>query len=56
MKKQEYACDKCGVESHIFHDDHADVISVVHLMEEDHKKWSPECDLPVENLRVINDV
>jgi hypothetical protein len=43
MVRQEYNCIKCGVESHVDVDDHADVWSVVQAINADHRKWSPEC-------------
>lgn len=52
--RQEYECEKCGVESHVNVDRHEDVMSVVYKLEADHKKWSPECDQPVRKLRVRN--
>ncbi|KKK56653.1 hypothetical protein LCGC14_3062360 [marine sediment metagenome] len=54
MKRQEYWCEICGVESHVLHRHDAGVMEVVHLLDDDHKKWSPECDTPATKLRVWN--
>jgi hypothetical protein len=53
MKRQEYICDECGLESHVKFKESAGIIYVVHLIADDHKKWSPECKCPVDRLRCV---
>lgn len=49
----EYWCEKCGVESRVDIEDHADVWSVVQAIEADHRKRSPECKTNIrETIRV----
>jgi len=55
VKTQEYYCEKCGLESHIYHREDDDMLTVVRLIEENHNKWSPECTQPTTMLRVINE-
>ena len=54
MGRQEYWCEKCGIESHILHNDHAGVGEVVYLLDDDHKKLSPECNNLVTKLIILN--
>lgn len=55
MKRQEYICDECELESHIFFQEREGVMSVIHKISDDHRKWSPECSNPVYKLRVIRE-
>lgn len=41
--RQEYLCDACGVESHVYLDEDEGVWSAVEKIKADHRKWSPEC-------------
>jgi hypothetical protein len=50
---QEFICDKCGLESHVHIGEHEDVMTVVHKIEAEHKKWSPECSNGYRELRVV---
>lgn len=54
MKRQEYYCEECGVESHVMHESDEELNTVVRKIAADHRKWSPECKTRVERLRVIN--
>lgn len=46
----EYVCEKCGVESHVYAEDAADVWDVAQKIRVDHRKWSPECNGDVRVL------
>lgn len=52
--RQEYFCEKCGLQGYIHVDEHEDVMSAVNKLEAGHYLWSPECDQPVRKLRVVN--
>lgn len=52
---QQFICDKCGLESHVHITEGEDVMSAVHKIEDEHKKWSPECTNNYRELRVILD-
>jgi len=54
MEKQEYFCEKCELKSTVHYYKGEDVISVVHLIEDDHRSRSPDCNCPVTELIVIN--
>lgn len=53
-QEQRWACEKCKATGSVKHEQHADVISVVYLIEDDHKRVSPECDQPVRGIRLVN--
>jgi hypothetical protein len=55
MKRQEYVCDECELESHIFFQEREDVMSVIHKISDDHRKRSPKCLNPVCKMRVIKE-
>ena len=54
MATQSYVCDECGLQSHITYSEREGVISGIHKIQADHKKWSPECQCPLEELRAVN--
>lgn len=56
MKRQEYLCDECGLESHVYYNDLSYLLEVVNLIDADHKKRSPKCSTPVSRLRIINEL
>ena len=51
--KQEYYCEGCGVESHVYYYENEGAYSVIQKIERDHKKWSPECHKTFVDLRII---
>jgi hypothetical protein len=51
--QQKWKCDICGKEGSVNLPEHIDVMSVVDDIEDDHKKISPDCTNPVENIRVL---
>jgi hypothetical protein len=50
-KSQKWCCEVCRREGTVEHDEHADVHTVTNMIEEDHKRISPDCDCPVRKLR-----
>jgi len=53
---QEYKCEKCGFKGKVSHKGHADVMTVVYLIEDNHQKNSPECIEDMAMIRVINGI
>ncbi len=51
--KQEYCCEGCGAESHVYYNEDEGAYSVILKIERDHKKWSPECNKTFVELRII---
>src|SRR5688500_1673658 len=43
MTRQEFSCERCGVESHINLDSYGSVYENCERIRTDHQKWSPEC-------------
>lgn len=52
--KQRWACEKCAQTGVVRYQLRGDVMSVVLLIEDDHKRVSPTCDQPVSGIRVLN--
>lgn len=52
MEIQNYFCGKCGFGS-VSHNKNAGVVEVVHLIEDDHKKRSPGCTIPIKLLKIM---
>ena len=50
--KQEYFCEKCGLDSFVEQDEKSSVFQFINMLEDDHKKKSPECPVPVEQLKI----
>lgn len=51
---QHWSCEKCKKTGSVKFPVHNDVMSVVHLIADDHKRVSPDCDQPVSGIRVLN--
>ena len=51
---QEWFCDDCGSNGSVEIDEHADVYSVVNLIDDDHRRTAPACLTPVDRVRVVN--
>lgn len=56
MPNQKYKCEKCGFVGNVPYKDHAHVMTVVHLIEDDHQKNSPECVEDMAMIRIINGI
>jgi len=56
MKRTEYGCHKCGVESHVDYHEwmEEEPRSIMKVIIDDHCKWAPECDEP--NFYVIGTI
>lgn len=54
VEEREWTCEKCGAKGKVSHERNADVLSVVYLIEDDHKRASPECDQPIRGIRIVN--
>jgi hypothetical protein len=56
MKAQTWRCENCGNSGVARYDDGADVMSVVHAIEDDHKRVSlSECGFDINRIRVEAD-
>ncbi len=53
--KQKWICDDCKIDNEIEIPDHSDVMSVVHIIQENHEMVSPACENSYLNLRVVNE-
>ena len=53
--RQEYECEKCGVESHVIYNEHSDFYSVFKALLDDHKKCSPGCDVDIYQIKVFRE-
>ena len=53
--RQEYLCEKCGVESHVSLHENDDVWGVAQAIFVDHSKWSPNCDGGRDTLRILGE-
>ena len=53
--RQEYECEKCGVESHVIYNEHSDFYSVFKALLDDHRKWSPKCDADIYQIKVFRE-
>ncbi len=53
-REQHWTCEKCGASGSVKHEQHTDVMSVVHLIGDDHRRVSTECDQPVAYIRTVN--
>lgn len=53
MKPQIWYCEVCGVLGAVMFEDGAGVMSVIHAMDDQHKRVSPGCNLDVLRLRSI---
>jgi hypothetical protein len=51
-KIQPWSCEQCQQEGTVQFDEHADVFTVANLIEDDHKRVSPNCDCPVRKIRL----
>ena len=54
MQRQDYFCEKCGLQSVIEHVERATVFEVVNQIEADHKTKSPDCEQEVRKIRIIH--
>ena len=52
MKIQKYHCDRCDYRGQVNIEEHADVMTVVLQIEDDHKAHSPECPTETSKIRV----
>jgi hypothetical protein len=52
MEQQNYSCEGCGLESHVMYAEHESVFQVIYKIDDDHKKWSPECQRSYRELRL----
>jgi len=52
--RQEYLCDDCGVESHVFIEEGVTILDFLSEIMDDHNKWSPECDIHINNIRLYS--
>ncbi len=52
-REQRWSCEKCKATGSVKHEQRADVMSVVYLIEDDHKRVSPECNQPVRGIRLV---
>lgn len=52
MPCQKWECEKCKDEGVVDYEPHSDVLTVVDLIERDHQRKSPKCDMPVAMLRL----
>lgn len=52
MAKQQYFCPICRHAGAIEHEEHADVFTVMRFIEGDHHYSSPNCDQPIQGIRV----
>ena len=50
--RQEYRCDYCGVESHVFVEEGGTLEDFLKEIMGDHRKWSPECDTAITHMRL----
>ncbi|MBI2612720.1 hypothetical protein HYW59_02820 [Candidatus Kaiserbacteria bacterium] len=53
-REQHWTCEKCKATGSVKYQLHGDVMSVVYLIEDDHKRVSPDCDQPVSSIRALN--
>lgn len=53
-REQHWYCEKCDTTGSMTHDEHADVMSVVHQVGDDHKRVSPNCGQPTGYIRILN--
>jgi hypothetical protein len=53
-KTQQYFCPACRYAGAVEHEEHADVYTVINLMEDDHKRNRPHCEQGVRGMRVRN--
>jgi len=49
---QYWFCEECHATGTVFHDKHADVMSVMYLISDDHREKSPACLSGVAKIRV----
>jgi hypothetical protein len=58
VKKQEWVCEVCGLSGAIEHTENADVMSIVHQLEDHHdrlaSKLAPHCRFNVHKVRIRN--
>jgi len=52
LKKQEYFCQHCGINGSVLIEEHADVSTVVNVLDLDHKQHAPHCHTSASALRV----
>lgn len=52
--EQIYFCEKCSLKRNIVINEHEDVFTVINKIKTDHLCYSPNCDNPVEKIRVLN--
>lgn len=55
MKQQDWFCEACKTSGTVkFGMEEADVSSVLHLIEGNHRRQSPTCPNPIGQIRVVN--
>jgi len=52
MPCQKWECEKCKEKGSVEYEKGADVMSVVHLIGDDHRRVSGKCDQPTSHIRV----
>lgn len=55
MAEQLWRCDKCQKEGTVHYEEGADVMQVAYLIEDDHKRLSPDCKNPAGQIKVLVD-
>lgn len=54
MKKQKWLCEICNTIGEAEHSERADVITIANAIKADHRKRSPGCPNPIENIKALN--
>lgn len=52
--RQEFVCERCGVESHIYLDSDESVYVSCEKIRKEHEKWSPECTGDLSTIKLLN--
>lgn len=53
LRTQKWFCEKCKKSGSVGYRAHEDVMTVVQLIGDDHKKVSPGCDQPTSMIRAL---
>ena len=54
--RQEFGCDRCGVESHVYLDSDESVYVGCQKIVAEHEKWSPECTGDLSTIRLLKPI
>ena len=54
-EKLKWFCEGCKVRGEIEYEQHADVMTVVHLVGDSHRHASPNCHNPTARVRILNE-